>query len=68
MTSKETIALINGLPDYLKKSIVHFAQATMMSWEEMDEDDRAEFDNSVECYLGTQILHGALIILESEED
>jgi len=63
----EAEKLVAMLPEDVKQLIVAFAGATMDAWEQMDEDDRADYDNDPCKYLGVQMFLGAKIILEQED-
>lgn len=58
--------LIAQLPEEFQKNIVILASATMEGWEKMSEEEREEYDNNPEVYLGRNLLLASLLILEDK--
>ena len=60
-------ALILALPDSAKKLLVGLVEATMIAWEEMDEETQEGW-GSPQKFLGTQVFLAVETILTHEED
>jgi hypothetical protein len=58
--------LIAQLPEEFQKNIIVLASATMEGWELLSEEEREEYDNNPEVYLGRNLLMASLLILEDK--
>ena len=58
--------IIAQLPEEFQENIVILASATMEGWENMSEEEREEYDNNPEVYLGRNLLLASLLILEDK--
>jgi len=58
--------LIAQLPEDFQHNIIVLASATMEGWELLSEEEREEYDNNPEVYLGRNLLMASLLILEDK--
>lgn len=70
MTDEKEISkkqLIENMPDEVKQVILTLTETAITRWEDMSQESRDRFD-SIENYLGANILEMALCILAYSED
>ena len=60
--------LIELMPDEIKQAFIALAQTALIRWEIMSQEDRDRYDDSIEAYLGTQVLETTLRILKYSEE
>ena len=60
--------LIDIMPDDVKQVFIALAETTLIRWEAMSQEDRDRYDDSIEAYLGTQVLETTLRILKYSEE
>lgn len=60
--------LISIMPEEVKQTIISLSKTALIRWEAMSQKERDRYDDSIEAYLGTQVLETALQILKYSEE